>query len=139
LPRLPAWLAASAAPTTATAWAPATTTAATRTSTAAAESATATTAAAAEPAIGFGPRLIHIQRAAVHRVTIESGNRLIRFPFIFHFDKREPARTAGVAIRHDTCAVNLPIPLKQAAHGFFRNVEVEVAHKYVLHSILLTI
>ena len=106
--------------------------------TAAAEAAS-TAAAAAEAAIRLRPRFVDIQRAAVHGVAIESGNRLIRLPFVFHFDERETARTAGVTIRHDPGAIDLAIPFKQAADGFFRGVEVEVAHENILHSSLLTI
>ena len=72
-------------------------------------------------------------------VAVKSGNRLVRFRFVLHFDKCEAARPAGIAVRHDARAVHLAVPFEQAAHRFFRNVEVEVAHKNILHSILLTI
>ena len=101
--------------------------------TAAAEAAAAA-AAAAEAAIRLGTGFVDIQRTAVHGVAVESGNRLIRLPFIFHFDERETARTAGIAIRHDAGAVHLAVPLEQAADSLFRGVEIEVAHEDVLHS-----
>jgi hypothetical protein len=59
---------------------------------------------------------------------------LVRFRFVFHFDEREPARAAGVAIRHNPGAVDGAVSFKQASDSLFTDVEVKVAHKNVLHS-----
>jgi hypothetical protein len=135
---LPARFAATAAATTgpptattSAARAPAATTSA---ATASAEAVAAATSAAAKAALGLGPRFIDIQRAAIHRVSIERGDSLIRLSFVCHFDECETAGTAGIAIRHDAGAIHNTVPFKQAAHCLFGNVEIQVADEDVLHS-----
>ena len=94
---------------------------------------------AAEAPIRFGTRFVHVESPSLQRVAVQRGNRLVRFRFIFHFDEGEPARAAGVAIRHDPGAVHRAVTLEEAADCLFRNVEIEIANEDVLHSILLTI
>ena len=106
---------------------------------AATEASTATTTAAAETAVGFGTGFVHIQCTSVQRVSIESGNSLVRLAFIFHFDECETARTSGFAICHDSGAIHLAIPFEEAADAFFGSIEIQVAYEYVLHSSLLSI
>jgi hypothetical protein len=105
--------------------------------TAAAAEAVAATGAAARAALGLGPRFIDIQRAAIHRESIERGNSLIRLSFVFHLNECETAGTAGVAIRHDSGAIHDTVPCKQATHCLFGNVEIQVADEDVLHSKIL--
>jgi hypothetical protein len=132
---------AIAAATTATATrAPATAATATARTTAAAASKSAAAAApAAKAAVGFRTGFIHVQRASVKGVSIESGNGLIRLAFIFHLDECETAGTAGLTICHDSGAVYLAVPLKEAAYTLFGGIEIQVAYEYVLHSSLLSI
>jgi hypothetical protein len=140
--RLAAPAAAAASPTaTTTGPSPAAATAgspaATAAATAKAIAAAATTTA--KPAIGFRAGFVHVQSSAIHCVSVESGNGLIRFSFVLHLDEGEPARAPGFAVRHDSGAVHLAVSLKQAADGLFGNVEIKVADEYVFHSILLSI
>src|SRR5207248_2378165 len=98
---LPARLAASAAPATAARSAPAAAPAGASTATAATAGKTSSSSsAAAEAAFRLRPRLIHVERPPVQSVTVESGDRLIGFAFIFHFNERKTAGPAGFAIRH---------------------------------------
>jgi hypothetical protein len=138
---LPAWFAAIAATTTAAARAPATsaaTAAGTTAATPAAKS-TAAASAAAKSAVRFRTGFVHVQRASIKGVSVESGNGLIRLAFIFHLDECETAGTAGFTICHDSGAVYLAVPLKEAAYTLFGGIEVQVAYEYVLHSSLLSI
>src|ERR1039458_6996739 len=129
---LPARFPPAAAATTTAAGTPATTTATTAVTAAAAT-------ATAESAIRFGPRFIHVQRASPHGEPVERGNRLVRLCFVVHYDEGKPARTAGIAIRHNVRAAHLPVLLEQAAHSLFSCLKIEVAHENLLHSFLLLI
>jgi hypothetical protein len=133
---LPAGLAASAATTTATARTPATTAAATAGSTAATAAAEATTATAAtaEAAIGLGPGFIDIQRAPIESVSIESLNCLIRFRLILHFNEGESPGTAGIAIGHNSGAIDGAVSFEETAYRLFGCVEIQIAYENILHS-----
>jgi len=138
---LPARLATIAATTTAAPRTPATA-AATPTGTAASassKSAAATTTTAAKATVGFRTGFVHVQRASIKGVSIESGNGLIRLAFIFHLDECETAGTAGFTICHDSGAIYLAVPLEEATYTLFRGIEIQVAYEYVLHSSLLSI
>jgi len=64
---------------------------------------------------------------------------LIRFCFVFHFYKREPARAAGIAVGHNPGAIDGAVPFKQGSNSLFGDIEIEVAHENILHTILQTI
>jgi hypothetical protein len=114
--KLPAWFATATAATTATtAGTPPATTA-----TAAAEAIAAAARAPTESAIWLRPSLVHIYRSAIQTGPIQRSNRLVRFPFVFHFHKCEAARTARIAVRHNPCAVYHAVAFEQAPYRFFR-------------------
>ena len=73
---------------------------------AAAAAESAASAAGRKTALRLGPRLVHVQRPAVHRVAVQGGDGLVRLLLVLHFHESEPAGTAGIAIRHDAGAVD---------------------------------
>src|SRR5512144_370878 len=66
---------------------------------------TATTAAeaarAAEAAFRLRTRFIYVQSAAIERVAVQRGDRLIRLRFALHLYKREPSGPARIAVGHN--------------------------------------
>jgi hypothetical protein len=109
------------------------------TSAATAKAAAAAATTATESAVWLGTGFVDVQCASVEGVSIEGGNGLIRLAFIFHFDECETARTPGFTICHDSGAIYLAVPLKEAAYTLFGGIEIQVAYEYVLHSSLLSI
>jgi hypothetical protein len=104
---------------TSTAATSATTTAAaatTATAASAAEAATATatttaaksTTATARSTVGFRACFVHGQRASVHLLAIEAGDRCFCFRIVAHFDECKTARLSAVTVTHDIDGVHLP-------------------------------
>jgi hypothetical protein len=126
----PATWPATAAPTS-TAGASATTPA---TTSAATEAVASTTGAAPKTPVRLGPGFIDVQRPAIHGVSVERRNRLVGLGFVFHFNKCEPARPAGVTICHNSGAVDRAVLFEQGPYCLFGNVEIQVADEDVFHS-----
>jgi hypothetical protein len=99
----------------------------------AAKSATVTVSSAAP--LGFGARLVHIQRPSPQLAAVECGDSFVAFFRVHHFDETESARTAGIAISQDRNAVHLSVCLEHLSQLIFRGVEIEIAHEDILHAL----
>jgi hypothetical protein len=127
-------LPAGFAPTAATTTAATSTTRSPATASTSATRAPATTAATTEAAVGLGTGFVYVESTSVQGVPIEGGNGLVRFAFVFHFDECETAGTSGLAICHDSGAINLAVAFEEASDALLGCVEIQVAYEYVLHS-----
>ena len=126
--RLPAWLATAAAAR------PAPATGSPSAATAGAEAIATASAARSESTIRLRPCFVYVDRSSIQAGTVQSSNRLVRFPLVFHFHKREAARTARVPVSHDPRAVHHAVALEQAPYRFFRRIKAQVTYENVLHS-----
>jgi len=58
---------------------------------------------------------------------------LIRFRFIFHFDKRETARLPGIAISNYIHAIDRSVRLEQRPDVLLGGLKTEIPNKNILH------
>ena len=69
-----------------------------------------------DPATGrLGPRLIDIQRPAIHIRAIQRGNGAIAFAIVMHLDEGKPTRLSCIAVRHNIDAIHHPLRMNRAA------------------------
>src|SRR5712671_7741539 len=98
---------------------------------------TITSTAAPSPAsaaFGFRPRFVDVQGAPTGLGTVERGDRLISILVAGHFHEAKAAGAPGIAVRHDTDTVDLPICLEHLAKLVFGGAEAQIAYKNILHS-----
>src|ERR1035438_8205183 len=107
------------------------TTAAAATVTAAISATAATVASAAASMLGFRARLVHVEGAAAHLRAVQCSDGFFSIFVAGHFHKAEPARTSGIAIRHDADSVHLSERFKHLAQFVFRCVKAHVPHKAI--------
>src|SRR5271166_4519204 len=84
-------------------------------------------------AVGFGPGFVDIDRAATQVRSIEAGDGLIGFLGIRHFDERETAGAACVAVGHQAYPFHGAVCLEGRANGVLRCAEIQVTDKYFFH------
>lgn len=105
------------------------TAAAAATVTTAATTAEATTAAARAAAPGALLGQVHAERAAVERLAIHVGNRLLGVVGRGHRDERKATAATGLAVGHQMHVLNLSELFEHGAHRVGAGLEREVAYK----------
>ena len=95
----------------------------------------ATTTEPATAAACFCPCFIHCKRPPALIAAVESCDSGVRFIVVGHFNKTEPSRTTGIAVRHYSRALNRAVWLKPLPQISFGGTEREVSNKYLFHNV----
>jgi hypothetical protein len=91
-------------------------------------------ASTAARVLGFGARLIHVERASADLRAVQRSDGLLSILVARHFHKAESARASSIAVGHDADPVHLTMRLKHLPQFFFRCVKAQVANKNILHA-----
>ena len=93
----------------------------------------ATTAKAPAAAVGSWTSLVHNQVAPGQVGAIQRGNGLLGLVRVHHFDEREAARAARVAVLDQKNRVDLAVGFKRRPDFVFGRGEIEIADVESLH------
>jgi hypothetical protein len=85
------------------------------------------------------PRLVHDQGKAFKIDAIQACYGLIGLMRVAHFDKRETARAAGVAVLHQIDSINGSILLEKRAYRRIGSRKIQIAYENILHAIALSV
>jgi len=92
--------------------------------------------AAATGTFGFGTRFVDVNRASAKLATIESGDCLVTFFGVGHFNETEATRTPGFAIGENADAIHLAMGFEELAQLILARVEAQVPNENVFHACL---
>ena len=88
---------------------------------------------AAAIALALGPGFIDVQSTSFELRSVQTGDGLIRFLRITHFDERESTGAAGIAVGHNIDTINGSIPLEHRTNRRIGSGKIQIAYKNVFH------